>query len=156
MDIIRYLMGERCVRVSSFGRLGHFTEANAPQGSAGRCLDCGAPKAQCPYDAEKIYLTNPLTGLLHGNSGWPVSVLVHEPTEESVRKALREGPYGRCVYRCDNDVVDHQVVNMEMEDGLCPALLPHRAHHGHHGRAGGRHAFRPDHGSPLRRARRGD
>lgn len=61
MDIIRYQMGERCVRVSSFGRLGHFTEANAPQGSAGRCLDCGAAKAQCPYDAEKIYLTNPLT-----------------------------------------------------------------------------------------------
>lgn len=117
MDIIRYLMGERCVRVSSFGRLGHFTEANAPQGSAGRCLDCGAPKAQCPYDAEKIYLTNPLTGLLHGNSGWPVSVLVHEPTEESVRKALREGPYGRCVYRCDNDVVDHQVVSMSFASG---------------------------------------
>lgn len=117
MDIIRYLMGERCVRVSSFGRLGHFTEANAPQGSARRCLDCGAPKAQCPYDAEKIYLTNPLTGLLHGNSGWPVSVLVHEPTEESVRKALREGPYGRCVYRCDNDVVDHQVVSMSFASG---------------------------------------
>lgn len=76
MDIIRYLMGERCVRVSSFGRLGHFTEANAPQGSAGAAWTAGAPKAQCPYDAEKIYLTNPLTGLLHGNSGWPVSVLV--------------------------------------------------------------------------------
>lgn len=117
MDIIRYLMGERCVRVSSFGRLGHFTEANAPQGSAGHCLDCGAAKAQCPYDAEKIYLTNPLTGLLHGNSGWPVSVLVHEPTEEGVRKALREGPYGRCVYRCDNDVVDHQVVSMSFASG---------------------------------------
>ena len=81
-------------------------------GSAGRRPGLrGAPKAQCPYDAEKIYLTNPLTGLLHGNSGWPVSVLVHEPTEESVRKALCEGPYGRCVYRCDNDVVDHQVVS---------------------------------------------
>ena len=116
MDMIRYLMGEPCVRVSSFGRLGHFRRENAPAGSAGRCLDCGVRDA-CPYDAEKIYLTNPQTGLLNGNVKWPVSVLAHDPTEGKVRQALREGPYGRCVYHCDNDVVDHQVVSMEFESG---------------------------------------
>lgn len=116
MDIIRYLIGERCVRISSFGRLGHFTADHAPQGSAERCIDCAA-RAQCPYDAEKIYLTHPNTGLLHGNIGWPVSVLVHEPTEGAVREALRTGPYGRCVYRCDNNVVDHQVVSMDFAGG---------------------------------------
>ena len=35
-----------------------------------------------------------------------------------MREALREGPYGRCVYHCDNNVVDHQVVNLNMENGI--------------------------------------
>ena len=52
------------------------------------------------------------------NSGWPANVLTMHPDGESVRRALEEGPYGRCVYYCDNNVVDHQVVNMNMTDGL--------------------------------------
>jgi predicted dehydrogenase len=46
-----------------------------------------------------------------------VSVITPDVTEESVIEALLEGPYGRCAYLCDNDVVDHQVVNMEFEGG---------------------------------------
>ena len=41
------------------------------------------------------------------------------PTEESLREALRTGLYGRCVYCCDNDVVDHQTVNMTFANGVC-------------------------------------
>lgn len=47
-----------------------------------------------------------------GQLGWPLNVVASCPDENSVMAALREGPYGRCVYHCDNDVVDHQVVNL--------------------------------------------
>ena len=57
--------------------------------------------------------------------GWPVSVLTREPTPENLLEALREGPYGRCVYRCDNDVVDHQVVAMQFEGGVSVTLTMH-------------------------------
>lgn len=118
MDILRWLAGAPCKSVSSFGSLGWFHAGNAPAGSSERCLDC-ACKDACPYDAEKIYLTSTRTGLLHGNTGWPCSVLVGpNPTKESVLEAIRTGPYGRCVYHCDNDVADHQVVNLDFENGV--------------------------------------
>ena len=117
MDIIRWLVGKPCEKVSSFGQLSWFKEENAPAGSASRCLDCSA-KADCPYDAEKIYIENAKSGYRSGCRQWPLTVLTNDVTEESLYSALWEGPYGRCVYRCDNDVADHQVVNMEFEGGI--------------------------------------
>ena len=122
MDLMVWLTGRKCLRVSSFGSLGHFKPECAPEGAAKRCLDGCKAKDTCPYDAEKIYLTNKATGLLQGKTGWPCNILTNYPTEESIRKAIAEGPYGRCVYFCDNDVVDHQVVNLEMEGGLTVAF----------------------------------
>lgn len=118
MDLMVWLTGKSCLRLSSFGSLSHFRPENAPAGAARRCLDGCRARAGCPYDAEKIYITNEKTGVRHGHTGWPCDVLTLHPTEESVRRAIETGPYGRCVYFCDNNVVDHQVVNLEMEDGL--------------------------------------
>jgi predicted dehydrogenase len=53
-----------------------------------------------------------------GHTGWPLHVLTNDLTDAGVTRALREGPYGRCVYACDNDVVDHQVVALEFAGGV--------------------------------------
>ena len=116
MDILLWLTGKKLKSVSSYGNTYLFRADKAPEGSALRCQDCKV-RANCPFDAEKIYITDEATGVAHGHNGWPCDVVTLHPTVESVREALKTGPYGRCVYHCDNNVVDHQIVNMEMEDG---------------------------------------
>lgn len=112
LDWIRYIMGKQCTQVSSFGSLKHFRAEERPEGSADRCLDC-AVEPDCPYSAKRIYMRF----LKRGVRRWPLEVLTPDISEEGVLAALRDGPYGRCVYACDNDVVDHQVVNMNFVDG---------------------------------------
>ncbi|MDY4066590.1 Gfo/Idh/MocA family oxidoreductase [Bullifex sp.] len=122
LDYLIWLCGSKCKSVSSYGSLSYFKAECAPEGAALRCLDGCKAKAHCPYDAEKIYLTNKDTGVLHGNVEWPVDVLSENPTEETIRAAIEKGPYGRCVFHCDNDVVDNQIVAMEMESGATVTL----------------------------------
>ena len=116
MDILTWLLGKKCKSVSSIGSTQLFKPERAPEGAALRCLDGCKAKESCVFDAEKIYVTSPKTGCLQGTS-WLAGVLSLEATQESTYQALREGPYGRCVYHCDNDVVDHQQTNLLMEDG---------------------------------------
>jgi predicted dehydrogenase len=61
--------------------------------------------------------------------GWPRSILTLDPTPKNLYEALLTGPYGRCVYRCGNDVVDHQVVMMEFEGGISVTLTMHGHSH---------------------------
>ncbi|KAF7239338.1 putative oxidoreductase YteT [Varanus komodoensis] len=120
IDLINFWMGsKRCVKVSSFGSLSHFTSKNKPKGAASRCLDCPVEQS-CPYSAKKIYLERAEKGYFW----WPVSVVCKggEYDIESLTEELRSGPYGRCVYECDNDVVSNQVVNMEFEGGATAAF----------------------------------
>jgi len=123
LDYLIWLSGSRCERVSSFGSLQYFKPENAPEGAAERCMDGCRAKASCPYDAEKIYLTNKETGVLGGNTEWPIDVLTEHPTPETVMEAIKTGPYGRCAFACDNNVVDNQIVNMQMENGSALSLM---------------------------------
>lgn len=113
MDIMQWLVGKDCKQVSSFGSLSYFVHENRPEGAPDRCLD-GCPHADtCYYNAEKIYLHDE-------KNKWMRATVTTEsatPTDEQIIKALKTGPYGRCVFACDNDVVDHQVVNLEFENG---------------------------------------
>ena len=114
IDWLLHIMDRPCEMVSSFGGLHHFKRSNQPKGAADRCLDCPKEIEQaCPYSAKKIYLER----LEKGQLGWPLDILALHPTQKSINTALREGDYGRCVYACDNDVVDHQVVNLQFAGG---------------------------------------
>jgi len=112
LDWICYIINSAPARVSSFGSLMFFRKENQPEGAADRCLDCGQ-EAECPYSAPRFYLER----IRSGNIGAYVEAVAGEGTEENMLKSLRTGPYGRCVFACDNNVADHQVVNIEFANG---------------------------------------
>ncbi len=108
MDLLTWIVGSRASRVASFGELNYFKPDHAPEGCADRCSECGV--TDCRFDARKVYL--PIAG------NWPATVLSVEQSEDDLMCAIREGQYGRCVYKCDNNVCDHQVAIFEFENGV--------------------------------------
>lgn len=117
MDLLRWIIGKKCKKVSSFGSLKYFNEEHKPEGAPERCTDGCKHAGQCPYDAVKVYCS-PQT------SYWFKTAATGDPdpTEEKLKRAVETGPYGRCVFQCDNNVVDHMVVNLEFEDEITVAF----------------------------------
>ena len=122
IDLIAWFMDSPCVSVSSVGSLRFFRKENAPAGAAATCMGGCKAKKDCPYDAEKLYLTDPfykakfikymkrtLTGKTHNK-------------RSDVENAVRNGDYGRCVFACDNDVCDNQTVTMTFQSGATAVL----------------------------------
>jgi predicted dehydrogenase len=111
-DIVHWLAGRCCTRVASFGALEFFRPERAPAGVPDRCTD-GCPVAEtCPYNALR-YTTDM-------RFPWLPMVFdrAQEASIEEITAWLRTSPCGRCVYRCDNDAVDRQVLAMEFEGGV--------------------------------------
>lgn len=107
MDILSWLIDRPCKYVSSFGSLKFFREENAPEGSTSFCLDGCAVAAKCPFYAPRFYLNE---------QKWAKKI-TDDSSREGIIEALKDGPYGKCVYQTDNNVVDHQVVNLEFRGG---------------------------------------
>lgn len=117
MDILHWLTGETPLRISSFGSLKQFKSENAPQGSAERCLNGCLIESTCPYSARRIYLGE--------HTGWPVSMISVDTSLEARTQAIRNGPYGRCVYHSDNTVIDRQVVIIEFANKITASFEVH-------------------------------
>jgi predicted dehydrogenase len=112
-DILRWLVDRPCTKVSSFGGLSLFRKENAPAGSPLRCTDGCPAEAGCPYSALKVYKQNKwYLGHLNLDTG----------SEEEILDRLKTTRYGICVYKQDNDVVDHQICNFEFEGGTTAAF----------------------------------
>lgn len=121
MDILYWLLGKRVEALSSFGALTHFRPEGAPAGAPERCTD-GCPHWEtCPYYAPRLYMRD--------HSGWPISAISIDSSYEARMEALQNGPYGRCVYHCDNDVVDHMTINMRTEDDVTVTFTMHAFSH---------------------------
>lgn len=115
-DIISWLMQSPCKSVSSMGGISHFSNEHAPEGATERCTD-GCPHAEtCIYSSLR-YTTD--------RERW-LGMVYPDPTKERETQEILDwlsvSPWGRCVYKCDNDVVDHQQVIMEFENGASASL----------------------------------
>ncbi|MBR2385574.1 MAG: Gfo/Idh/MocA family oxidoreductase [Clostridia bacterium] len=121
LDLIQYFIGDRCKSVASMGSLAYFKCENKPEGAADRCINCKY-KDECKYSAKRIYLDG--WKKCGGGDTFPYTIItdVLPLTEEALITALKESVYGRCVYSCDNNVVDNQTVIMQFENGVTATL----------------------------------
>ena len=109
-DLMLYLIDADCKKVSSYGSNQFFKSENAPGDVPLRCTDGCKYSDSCVYNAVKLYT--------EGQGKYFVHKFECGDSDEAIIEALKTNPYGRCVYRCDNDVCDHQVASLEFEGGV--------------------------------------
>jgi predicted dehydrogenase len=130
LDLLIWLTGQVPRRVSSFGSLSHYRVENAPPGAPPRCTDGCPVEEACPWYAPRLYGARP--SLDFSPPAWLTNPLTGAETPAERYELLKTHPLGRCVYHCDNDVVDHQVALLEFPGGqTCTFTM-----HGHAEREG--------------------
>jgi predicted dehydrogenase len=137
LDVLVWNLQSPVRRLASAGSLLHYRSESVGPEIPLRCVDNCPIEPQCPFSAIGIYLDYERTfdGLPAELSAagldpsaperWPFNVISPDVTRVGRRRAIEEGPYGRCVYRCDNDVVDHQSVLLELQNGASVNLIMH-------------------------------
>lgn len=126
LDIILWLMGDRCTQVASFGALRYFTSANAPDGAPELCTDECPHVETCPYDA-RLYLgphRSTWLSYVYDNAA--------SASDDEILEWLSHSPWGRCVYHCDNTAVDRQIVAMNFSRGGTATLTMTAFEEGRH------------------------
>jgi predicted dehydrogenase len=114
LDVLRWWIDRPCTRLSAFGGLAKFRASQAPAGAPAYCSDGCPAAATCHYEAARVYVREKLFSAHH--------VVTPDRSPEGILAALRRGPFGRCVYRCDNDAPDHMVTSLEFEGGVTAAF----------------------------------
>lgn len=135
LDLLQYYADSKCDTVYSVGDVSFFKAENKPEGASDRCQTCKYIN-ECVYSAERLYCAKrehdfdrlePLTKEKDEarKQGWPFNVvdLSRPITDESIRKAYQSSDYGKCVFACDNDVVDNQTVVMKFANGITANLV---------------------------------
>ena len=107
MDILCFLLDQKPTYVSSFGELSHFKKESM-EGVPDFCLDGCSHQDSCLYYAPKVYLNA---------ADWMKFPVSNDLSDQAIMNELKKGPYGRCVYRSKNNVVDHQTVSIQFEKG---------------------------------------
>jgi len=135
LDLLSWWAQAPAAYVSSFGGLSHFTPENAPAGAPERCIHGCPVQKDCIFDAVTQYLRPgkpaiPLSLLTNTSARCLLDVaknrrfrtlagcIVRDISPQSIRKELEEGTHGKCVYRSDNGVADHQSTSIEFERGI--------------------------------------
>lgn len=114
LDIIYWLIGKKCTKISSFGSLDFYNKQNRPDYATDTCVDC--KKVDCAYNSVEFHTKYPGGIIPEGQ----------EKSRENVINVLRSGHRNaRCVFNCDNDVCDRQIVNMTFEGGITANLIMH-------------------------------
>ena len=121
LDLIQYFISSRCKSVASMGALSYFKAENRPEGATDRCLDCKYQN-KCKFSAKSIYLDGWKNGGRKDEMPYTLITDVLPLTEEALLTSLRESNYGRCVFACDNNVVDNQTLIMQFENGITATL----------------------------------
>ena len=117
LDLLVWLTGRDCKSVSSYGALNYFKRENAPENCGDHCFECRY-KDECKYNAVKFYTSYPAFAFASGR-------YFGDPNDKrAIERAFskKDNPYARCVFKCDNDVVDNQVVNVLFDDNTTAQL----------------------------------
>ena len=116
LDIIMWMMSEtKPKQISSFGGKFQFKPKNAPKEAGTICMkDCPLVDT-CVYSTKRLYIDHPdrwafyVWDALEGKKN--ISI------EDKIALMKSDSPYARCIYKCDNNVVDHQSVLINFESG---------------------------------------